>query len=136
MLRDFKQFLLRGNVVDLAVGVVIGAAFNSVVMALVRDFITPLVGAIAGKPRHAMTITVGPALLLVGDFLDALISFLLVAAVVFFLVVKPVNLLITKSRHSPTPDPATRKCPDCLSEIALEARRCAYCTSQVAPQSA
>ncbi len=136
MLRDFKQFLLRGNVVDLAVGVVIGAAFNSLVMALVRDFITPLVGAVAGKQRHQMTISVGPASLLVGDFLDALISFLLVAAVVFFLIVKPVNLLVSRSRHSPTPDPATRKCPECLSEIALEARRCPYCTSQVEPEQA
>lgn len=131
MLRDFKQFLLRGNVVDLAVGVVIGAAFNSVVMALVRDFITPLVGAVAGTPRYGMKVSVGPATFLVGDFLDSAISFVLVAVAVFFLIVKPVNVLISRSHHSPTPDPQTRKCPECLSEIPLLARRCAFCTAAV-----
>ncbi|TMC14419.1 MAG: large conductance mechanosensitive channel protein MscL [Chloroflexi bacterium] len=131
MLREFKQFLLRGNVVDLAVGIVIGGAFNVVVMALVKDFITPLVGAIFSVPKDAMRFRVGAATFLVGDFLDALISFLIVAAVVFFLVVKPVNYLVERSHREDTPDPTTRKCPECLSEIPVGARRCAFCTSQV-----
>jgi large conductance mechanosensitive channel len=129
--RDFKQFLLRGNVVDLAVGIVIGAAFGTVVTALVKDFITPLIGAIFGTSKNGMTFKVGAATFLVGDFLDALISFLLVAAVVFYLVVKPVNYLIARSRREEPADPTTRKCPECLSEIPLDARRCAYCTSPV-----
>ncbi|MDQ6919158.1 MAG: large conductance mechanosensitive channel protein MscL [Candidatus Dormibacteraeota bacterium] len=132
MIRDFKQFLLRGNVVDLAVGVVIGAAFNSVVMALVKDFITPLVGAIFATPKDSMKFRIGAATFLVGDFLDALLSFLIVATVVFFLVVKPVNYLISLSKREDTPDPETRKCPECLSEIPLEAKRCAFCTVPVA----
>jgi len=131
VLREFKQFLLRGNVVDLAVGIVIGGAFNVVVMALVKDFITPLVGAIFSVPKDAMRFRVGAATFLVGDFLDALISFLIVAAVVFFLVVKPVNYLVERSHREDTPDPTTRKCPECLSEIPVGARRCAFCTSQV-----
>jgi large conductance mechanosensitive channel len=131
VLREFKQFLLRGNVVDLAVGVVIGAAFNSVVMALVKDFITPLVGAIFSLPKDSMKIKVGAATFLVGDFLDALISFLIVATVVFFLVVKPVNYLVSLSHREESPDPTTRKCPECLSEIPIDARRCAFCTSEV-----
>lgn len=131
MLREFKQFLLRGNVVDLAVGIVIGGAFNVVVMALVKDFITPLVGAIFSMPKEAMRFRVGAATFLVGDFLDALISFLIVAAVVFFLVVKPVNYLVERSRQEDSPDPTTRKCPHCLSEIPVGASRCAFCTSDV-----
>jgi large conductance mechanosensitive channel len=132
VIKDFKQFLLRGNVVDLAVGVVIGAAFNTVVMALVKDFITPLVGAIFATPKDSMRFKIGAATFLVGDFLDALISFLIVATVVFFLVVKPINYLIELSHHEDSPDPTTRKCPECLSEIPIEARRCAFCTTEVA----
>ena len=136
MFREFKQFLLRGNVVDLAVGIVIGGAFNAVVMALVKDFITPLVGAIFSVPKDAMRFKVGAATFLVGDFLDALISFFIVAAVVFFLVVKPVNYLVERSHREDTPDPTTRKCPECLSEIPVDARRCAYCTSPQIPVEA
>ena len=132
MLREFKQFLLRGNVVDLAVGVVMGAAFNSVVMALVKDFITPLVGAIFSVPKDAMKFRVGAATFLVGDFLDALISFFIVSVVVFFLVVKPVNYLVARSHLEDPPDPTIRKCPECLSEIPVAARRCAFCTREVA----
>ena len=132
MIRDFKQFLLRGNVVDLAVGIVIGGAFGALVTALVRDFITPLAGAIFSTPKDAMRFRVGAATFLVGDFLDALISFLIVAAVVFFLVVKPINYLVERSHHEDPPDPSTRKCPECLSEIPLEARRCAFCTGDLA----
>ena len=131
MVKDFKEFLLRGNVVDLAVGIVIGAAFNNVVMALVKDFITPLVGALFATPKDSMKFSVGPATFLVGDFLDALISFLIIATVVFFLVVKPINYLVSLSHHEDTPDPETRKCPECLMEIPVEARRCAFCTSEL-----
>jgi large conductance mechanosensitive channel len=130
--RDFKQFLLRGNVVDLAVGIVIGGAFGAVVAALVKDFITPLIGAIFATSKNGLNVRVGAATFLVGDFLDALLSFLLIAVVVFFLVVKPVNYLITVSRRGDPPDPTTRKCPECLSEIPLEAKRCAFCTTELA----
>ena len=130
-MRDFRQFLLRGNVVDLAVGIVIGAAFGTWVTALVKDFVTPLIGAIFGTSKNGMRFQVGAATFLVGDFLDALISFLLIAAVVFFLVVKPVNYLVARSRRGEPADPSPRKCPECLSEIPLEARRCAFCTSPV-----
>jgi large conductance mechanosensitive channel len=133
--RDFKQFLLRGNVVDLAVGIVIGGAFGTVVAALVKDFITPLIGAIFGTSKNGLNIRVGAATFLVGDFLDALLSFLLIAVVVFFLVVKPVNYLITVSRREDPPDPTTRKCPECLSEIPVDAKRCAFCTSELAAAS-
>ncbi|HEY8811343.1 MAG TPA: large conductance mechanosensitive channel protein MscL [Candidatus Dormibacteraeota bacterium] len=132
MFRDFKQFLLRGNVVDLAVGIVIGGAFGAVVAALVKDFITPLIGAIFGTSKNGLNVQVGTATFLVGDFLDALLSFLLIAVVVFFLVVKPVNYLITVSRREDPPDPTTRKCPECLSEIPVDAKRCAFCTSELA----
>ena len=131
MIRDFKQFLLRGNVVDLAVGIVIGGAFGAVVTALVRDFITPLAAAIFGTSKDAMKFRVGAATFLVGDFLDALIAFLIIALVVFFLVVKPVNYLIERSHHEDTVDPSTRKCPECLSEIPAEARKCAFCTTEL-----
>jgi large conductance mechanosensitive channel len=132
VLGDFRQFLLRGNVVDLAVGIVIGGAFGAVVTALVKDFITPLIGAIFGTSKNGMKFQLGAATFLVGDFLDALIAFLLVAAVVFFLVVKPVNYLIERARREPPPDPTIRKCPECLSEIPVAARRCSFCTSPVA----
>jgi large conductance mechanosensitive channel len=131
--KDFRAFLLRGNVVDLAVGIVIGAAFGAVVTALVKDFITPLIGAILGTSKNGLKFQVGPATFLVGDFLDALLSFLLIAVVIFFLVVKPVNYLIERSRRGDLPDPTTRKCPECLSEIPIEARRCAFCTSELVP---
>jgi large conductance mechanosensitive channel len=132
VLGEFRQFLLRGNVVDLAVGIVIGGAFGAVVTALVKDFITPLIGAIFGTSKNGMRFQLGSATFLVGDFLDALISFALIAAVIFFLVVKPVNYLIERSRREPPPDPTIRKCPECLSEIPVAARRCSFCTSQVA----
>ena len=131
-MKDFKEFLLRGNVVDLAVGIVIGAAFGAVVTALVRDFITPLIAAVFGTSKNGMTFKIGAATLLVGDFLDALLAFLVIAAVIFFVVVKPVNYLIERSRREEPPDPTTRKCPECQSEISIEAKRCAFCTSPVA----
>ena len=131
MIKEFKQFLLRGNVVDLAVGIVIGAAFGALVTAFVKDFITPLVAAIAGTSKNGLSFKVGAATFLVGDFLDALVSFVLIALVVFFLVVKPVNYLVSRSRSEAPPDPTTRKCPECLSEIPVDARRCAFCSSEV-----
>ena len=132
-MKDFKEFLLRGNVVDLAVGIVIGAAFGAVVTALVKDFITPLIGAIFGTSKNGLQFRVGAATFLVGDFLDALLAFVLIAAVVFFLVVKPVNFLISLARREDPPDPTLRKCPECLSQISVGAKRCAFCTSPVAP---
>jgi large conductance mechanosensitive channel len=131
---EFKQFLLRGNVVDLAVAVVIGAAFGAVVTALVEDFITPLIAAIGGEQDFsALHFTVNNSVFRYGDFINKLITFLAIAAVVFFLVIVPLNALIARSRREPTPDPSTRKCPECLSEIPLEARRCAFCASEVPP---
>jgi large conductance mechanosensitive channel len=129
--REFKAFLLRGNVVDLAVGIVIGAAFGALVTALVADFITPLVAAIFGKQDFsALYFTVNGSKFLYGHFLNTVIAFLLIAAAVFYLVVLPVQALIARSRKEPPADPTTKKCPECLSEIPAEAKRCAYCTSE------
>ncbi len=129
MLNEFKAFLLRGNVVDLAVGVVVGAAFGSVVTSLVSDFITPFIAAIAKSPDFGgLAFTINGSKFMYGHFINALISFLLVASTVFFFVVKPINLLVARSRKSPPADPTTKKCPECLSEIPISARRCAFCT--------
>ena len=132
-MKGFKQFLLRGNVVDLAVGVVIGATFGAVVGAFVKDLLTPLVAAIAGKPDFsALTFEVNGSKFLYGDFINALLSFLIIAAAVYFFVVLPVNALVSRARREPAPaDPTTRKCPECLSEIPLDARKCAFCSSQI-----
>ena len=133
MLSGFKQFILRGNVVDLAVGVVIGAAFGSVVTAFTKDLLTPLIAALVGKPDFsAINFTVGTTPFLLGDFVNAAISFLLIAAAVYFFVVTPVNALVARMRKAPAPaDPTTKKCPECLSEIPLDARRCAHCAQPV-----
>jgi large conductance mechanosensitive channel len=133
-LKEFKSFLLRGNVVDLAVGVVVGAAFGTVVSALVKDILTPLIAAIAKVPDFSgLTFTINGSQFLYGDFINALISFLLVAAAVFFFVIKPMNVLIAKAKKNPVPvDPTTKKCTECLSEIPLSAKRCAHCTQVVA----
>ena len=134
MLKGFKQFILRGNVVDLAVGVVMGAAFGTVVAAFVKDLLTPLISAIFGKPSFEyLNVTVHNAVFAYGDFLNALISFLLIAVAVYFFVVTPVNALIMRARQEPTPDPTTRKCPECLSEVPIQARRCSFCTSAIPP---
>jgi large conductance mechanosensitive channel len=134
---EFKQFLLRGNVVDLAVAVVMGAAFGAVVAALVKDLITPLIAAIFGEPDFsALHFTINDSTFLYGDFINSLVALLTVAAAMFFLVIKPMNMLISRSRREPTPDPTTRKCPECLSEIPIDARRCAFCTSEVGPAAA
>jgi large conductance mechanosensitive channel len=129
---EFKQFVLRGNVVDLAVGIVIGAAFVAVVQAAVADLITPLIAAIFGQPDFSqLTFEVGGSVFKYGHFLNALLSFVIVALVVFLLVVKPMNTLTSLAQHRESPDPSTRKCPECRSEIPIDARRCAFCTSEV-----
>jgi large conductance mechanosensitive channel len=136
-LGGFKKFILRGNVVDLAVGIVIGAAFTGVVQALVKDIITPLIGMFGGIPDFsAWAITVNGTRFLVGDFINTLLSFLLLALVVYFFVVVPVTRLMDKYRSEPQPAP-TKECPECLSKIPQAARRCAQCTAQIeAPSEA
>jgi large conductance mechanosensitive channel len=133
-MKGFKQFLLRGNVVDLAVGVVIGAAFVAVVGSFVKDILTPLIAAIVKQPDFStMFVEVHGSKLMYGSFLNALIAFLLVAFAVYYFVVLPVNALVARSRKSAVPaDPTTKKCPECLSEIPIGAGRCAFCTSQLA----
>ena len=132
MLKDFKAFILRGNVLDLAVAVVIGVAFTAVITALVTDLITPLVAAIFGSHDFSsLTFTVNKSVFRYWAFLNALLAFVLVAAALFFFVVVPANALVQRARREPTPDPTTKKCPECLSEIPIEARRCAFCTTQL-----
>ena len=134
MLKEFRAFILRGNVVDLAVGVVIGAAFTSVVNALVRDLITPIIAAVGGEQDFgALAFTINGSRFAYGDFLNELLTFLLVATVVFFLVVKPMNTLTARFRPEPKADAPTRPCPECLSGIPAAAQRCAFCTASVAP---
>ena len=132
MLKGFKQFLLRGNVVDMAVGIVIGAAFGAVVTGLVKDLLTPFIAAIVKQPDFsALTFTINGSKFLYGDFVNALLSFLIVSAAVYFFVVLPINALVARMKKEPPADLTTRKCPECLSEIPIEARRCAFCTSAV-----
>jgi large conductance mechanosensitive channel len=134
LLKDFKQFLLRGNVVDLAVAIVVGTAFVAVVNALVRDILTPIIAAIVGKPDFSqLTFTIHNSRFLYGDLINFIIAFISVAAAVFFFVVVPVNALLARSRKEPPDDPTVRKCPECLSEIPAEAHRCRYCTTEVTP---
>jgi large conductance mechanosensitive channel len=130
-LKEFRQFILRGNLVDLAVAVVIGTAFSAVVAALVRDLVTPLIASIAGKPDFStLRFTINGSQFLYGDFLNALFAFLVVAAVIFFFVVKPVNALMERYRTEPPPEQETTDCPECLSQIPVAAHRCAFCTSE------
>ncbi|HKD04304.1 MAG TPA: large conductance mechanosensitive channel protein MscL [Bryobacteraceae bacterium] len=132
MADGFRQFLLRGNVVDLAVGVVVGAAFGATVTAFTKDLLTPLIAAVAGKPDFsALQFTVNGSKFLPGDFVNAVIAFLIIAAAVYYLVVLPINALVSRAHKEPPADPSTKKCPECLSEIPIQARRCAFCTSQL-----
>jgi len=133
MLNGFRQFVLRGNVLDLAVAVVIGGAFGAVITALVKDVLTPAIGAVVGRPDFsAIVLHVRGSELMVGDFLNAVIAFLLVAAAIYFFVVVPVNAwTAARRRGEAPPDPTTKKCPECLSEIPIAAKRCAFCTSPV-----
>ena len=129
-MRGFRAFLLRGNVVDLAIAVVIGVAFGLVVTAFVKDLVTPLVAALFGKPDFgALTFTINNSKFLYGDFINAVVSFIIVAAVIYFFVVAPYTALLARSRKEPPADPTTKKCTECESEIPIGARRCAFCTS-------
>ena len=134
MMTGFRQFILRGNVIDLAVAVVIGGAFGAVVAALVKDLLTPLIGAVVGAPDFsALVLTINGSQVLIGDFINAVVSFVLVAAAVYYVIVVPVNAITARrNRGEAPPDPTTKKCPDCLSEVPVAARRCAFCTSPLA----
>jgi large conductance mechanosensitive channel len=135
-LRDFKAFILRGNVVDLAIAVVIGAAFGTIIAAFVKDLLTPLLAAIGGKPDFSgLYFTINHSKFLYGDFINALVSFLIIAAVLFFFVVRPVNYLMSRRKTELPVDPTTRDCPFCLSSIPVKATRCAFCTSEVPTES-
>jgi len=132
-MKGFRTFLMRGNVVDLAVGVVIGAAFGGVVKGLVDGFITPLIALVAGKPDFSgIHFDVNGTLFPIGPFIGALVMFLLTAATVYFFVVLPMNTLMARVKRGETPpDPTTKQCPECLSEIPIAARRCSHCASVV-----
>ena len=133
-MKGFKQFILRGNVLDLAVAVVMGAAFGAVVTALVKDLLTPIIAAVVGSPDFSsISMNLNGSKLLIGDFMNAVIAFVMLAAVVYFFVVLPVNSLMARlARGEAPPDPTTKKCPECLSDVAIAARRCAFCTSSLA----
>jgi large conductance mechanosensitive channel len=138
MLSGFKKFILRGNVVDMAVGVVIGAAFGGVVTEMTKAFLTPLIALIVGKPDYSkLKFMVRSTEFPIGDFINACVSFFLIAGAVYFFVVVPVNALLVRMHRSDKPaDPTTKKCPECLSEIPIDARRCAYCTQPVLGRAA
>jgi large conductance mechanosensitive channel len=138
MLDGFKKFILRGNVVDMAVGVVIGAAFGGVVTELTKAFLTPFIALIVGKPDYSsLKFTVRSTTFPIGDFVNAAISFVLIAAAVYFFVVVPINWLIARMHKADKPaDPTTKKCPECLSEIPIDARRCSHCTQPVLGRAA
>jgi len=130
----FKQFLLRGNVVDMAVGIVVGAAFGTVVSSFVKDLLTPLIAAIVKQPNFsAIAFEINGSKFLIGDFVNAIVSFLIIAAAVYFAVVLPINTLVARARKEPAAEPTTKRCSECLSEIPINARRCSHCTSQVLP---
>jgi large conductance mechanosensitive channel len=133
----FQKFILRGNVVDLAIAVVIGVAFGTVVQALVKDLITPLIGAFGGVPDFsAVFFTVNNSRFLIGDFINAVLAFIVVAAVVYYFAVLPINRLVARFSPEPPAPAPTRECPECLSKIPVKARRCAFCTAVVAADSA
>jgi large conductance mechanosensitive channel len=134
LLKEFRQFVLRGNLVDLAVAVVIGTAFGAVVTALVADVFTPLIAAVGGKPDfQRLSFQINGSTFRYGHFLNALVTFLLIATVIFFFVIKPVNVLMSRHKVDTPPDATTRSCPECLSDIPIGATRCAFCTAEVGP---
>jgi large conductance mechanosensitive channel len=130
-MKGFKQFIMRGNVLDLAVAVVIGAAFGAVATALVKDLLTPLIAAIVGKPDFsAIQFTIHGSKFLIGDFINSVVSFLLISAAVYFFVIVPMNSLMARMRRGEAPpDPTTKECPECLSVVPIAAKKCAFCTS-------
>lgn len=134
MLKDFRKFILRGNTIDLAVAVVVGAAFGAIVTALVKDLITPLIAAVGGKPDFSnLYFTINHSRFLYGDFINAIISFLIIGAAIFFFVVQPINKVTARLNERKTPeDPSEKKCPECLSTVPKAAKRCAFCTSKIA----
>jgi large conductance mechanosensitive channel len=138
MIREFKAFLSRGNVVDLAVAVVIGTAFEAVVKALIADILTPIIALVAGKPDFsALTFTINGSHFAYGDFINALFTFVIVAAAIFFLVIQPLNALAARrAAGKPEPDSDTRACTECLSDIPKAAKRCSFCTSVQKPVAA
>src|SRR5690242_1367620 len=129
-MKGFKTFVLRGNVVDLAIAVVIGVAFGVVITAFVKDLVTPLIAALGGKPDFSgLYFTINHSKFLYGDFFNAVIAFVIIAAVIYFFVVMPYQAMVERSRKEPPADPTTKKCSECLSEIPKDARRCAFCAS-------
>jgi large conductance mechanosensitive channel len=138
VLKGFRDFILRGNVVDLAVGVIIGVAFNSIVASLVKDVLTQIIAAVVGKPDFSgVVFKLNGTPIYIGNFLNATISFLIVASVVYFAVVLPINTLMARiKKPAPPPPPSTKPCPECLSDIPLLARRCAHCGQPVALEPA
>jgi large conductance mechanosensitive channel len=129
-MEGFKQFLLRGNVVDMAVGIVIGAAFGTVVTSFVKDLLTPLIAATIHAPDFSkIAFELNGSKFLIGDFVNAIVSFLIIAAAVYFAVVLPINAVVARMSPQPPAAPTTKKCPDCISEIPIQAKRCAFCTS-------
>jgi large conductance mechanosensitive channel len=138
MMDGFKKFILRGNVVDMAVGVVVGAAFGAVVTELTKAFLTPLIALLVGKPDYSnLKFTVNTTVFPVGEFVNAVISFVLIAAAVYFFVVVPINWMMARMhKDEPTAAPTMKKCPECLSEIPIEAKRCSHCTQPVLGRAA
>jgi len=134
MLKDFKAFVLRGNVVDLAVGVAIGAAFTAVVTSFTQNLLTPILAIPGGQVSFAdLTFTIRGSQFRYGAFINSIVSFLLIAAALFFLVVRPINTLMARRKVEPPAESTTRDCPECLSSIPVQARRCAFCATQIAP---
>jgi large conductance mechanosensitive channel len=130
VLKEFREFLFRGNLIEIAVGLVLALAFTTVVTSLVEDLITPIIAAIFGQPDFSgLTFTINESTFRYGEFLNALLAFVLIAAVLFFLVVRPVNAILERRKRGEAP--TTRECPECLSEIPVAARRCAYCTAEL-----
>ena len=132
MLKGFKQFVLRGNVVDLAVGIVIGAGFSGIDNSFVKDFVTPFLGIfIKSSDFSSLYFKINGSRFLIGDFINNLISFVLIAFIVYFFVVVPMNTLIARMSYEPPANPTTKKCPECLSEIPMSAKRCAFCGQMI-----
>ena len=132
MLKGFRDFLFRGNIVDLAVAVVIGGAFGAVVNALVKDIITPIIGAVGGQPDFSnITFTVNNSKFLIGDFINAIISFVMIAGVIYFAVIIPMNRLMARIKRGEKVDPTEKACPECLSMVPLKAKRCKFCTAVI-----